>query len=228
MSVKEASLVANSPTYLLAVPFLAIGRLGSRAIGWISQCFGCTKKTDEIALKKLLKLEENLKIIELEHLSQDLEQQVFPRFKVQKNNCLRLTRRFYHLFNSNKCYCLFKDNVFVGRCSISKMSKIEKKPFNKEFREKEVFCLRINIQDQFHNKGFGRLLFHYTCFQVINERTCVYLSDATANGIGNKLYGGEKTRQLFNVHLKIGACSNEYFICQKRGKENNIIYTETH
>lgn len=74
------------------------------------------------------------------------------------------------------------------------------------------FVLTIQTSSDFRKKGYGRSLFEYACSIVTERGGVVSLADQSG-GAGEALYGGEKTREKFDISVKLTALAfREYYL----------------
>lgn len=115
----------------------------------------------------------------------------------------------------DQIFCIIEGNQLIGAVFLKKHKIKGEANLKKEIVQNKVIKLDIQIEPQFQNKGYGRKLFISTCNTVVNRGDCVYLVDQSSQGIGAKLYGGDKTRELFDVFHILNGARGEYLITKK-------------
>jgi Acetyltransferase (GNAT) family len=119
----------------------------------------------------------------------------------------------YKESENNKVLCCCIKNQVIGCISLEFVGKKN---------EKRVYNLNILIVPKEQGKGYGRILFEAGCSNRIEHGDTIRLNDATDDGIGDKLYGGEITRQKFDVSMSLKG--NMYFINKKEGNTKKLNY----
>lgn len=78
---------------------------------------------------------------------------------------------------------------------------------------------RINIDSKFQGKGIGRIFFEKIISRLINLDAKIYIVDQTDYGIGLKLYGGQKTTDLFDVNVRLRGKRQNYLVEKQKGEK---------
>ena len=89
----------------------------------------------------------------------------------------------------------------------------------------KFYCLKmIELKEEFQTLGYGRKAFEKICNHYIKLGYSINLHEVTPNGVGARLYGGEKTRNSFDVSLETKRTGSWYIIRKKTGDTKPLEY----
>lgn len=95
------------------------------------------------------------------------------------------------------------------------------------YENEKFYCLyNITLTPEFQGKGLGRESFEKICNHYIDQGYSIYLNEITRGGVGPHLYGGEKTRNLFDVSVETRNEGNWYILRKKSGDTKPLEYVK--
>lgn len=98
-------------------------------------------------------------------------------------------------------YYTDKDKNIIGLVILKKRIVTTPKSLVEIIDRKDVYELTINISDEYQRKGYATDFFGQILHKIIDEEDAfIYLVDSTRDGIGEKLYGGSKVVEKFDVY----------------------------
>lgn len=241
----------------LAVIGYSIGNLVGRAVSWIGECTGITKKTDIIAqetFKSIQSRQDTQKDITSEQLAikeigKPLKENVdFPLiFKPEESQASfkiinwqdaspqicgqvkemwprRIEKFTQGVPEGDRIVCITEGDRLVGCVALEQLTITKPPSLVQEVGAQKVYKLDIQIHHDYRGKGYGRTVFNNACSLVIEEGALVFLVDMAAKGVGDRLYGGEKTRELFDVYHVFKGGRGDYLLKGKTQEKNNLNY----
>lgn len=173
-----------------------------------------------VSSKGILDSEENqpsFKIINWQNADPQIRSQVqamWPRYTA------KLTKGAPE---GDRVVCITDGNKLVGCVALIQSNINQPLSLVKEIGSQKVYKLDIQINHDYHNKGYGRAVFNHACNSIIEEGALVYLVDQAAAGVGDRLYGGENTRALFDVCHILSGDRGIYLLKQKTQENNNSL-----
>lgn len=124
----------------------------------------------------------------------------------------------------DKIVCITEGNKLVGCVALEQLTITEPASLVQEVGAQKVYKLDIQIHHDYQGKGYGRTVFNNACNLAIQEGALVFLVDMAAKGVGDRLYGGEKTCELFDVYHVLKGDRGEYLLRGKTQEKNNLNY----
>lgn len=230
----------------LAVIGYSIGVLAGRAVSWIAECAGPAKKTDVISRKSFDSMLNSNKTgldttfrIDIESssiiLQADKSRASFEiinwvnadpqiRDQVKEMWPKRVEKFTQGVPEGDRIICITEGDKLVGCVALEQLTITEPPGLVQEVGVEKVYKLDIKINDEYQGRGFGRTVFNYACNLVVKEGSLVFLVDMAAQGVGDRLYGGEKTRELFDVYHVLKGARGEYLFKKKTHEKNSLNY----
>ncbi len=124
----------------------------------------------------------------------------------------------------DRIVCITEGNKLVGCVALEQLTITKPTSLVQEIGSQKVYNLNIEINHDYQGKGYGRTVFNKACNLVIEEGALVFLSDMAAHGVGDRLYGGEKTRELFDVYHVLKGSRGDYLLRGKTQEKNSLNY----
>ena len=255
----EVKLFVNSNKILcavtlgLAVAVYALGNLAGKAVSWIAECAGTTKKTDTVAQKSFDTIPSRHETQSDIPMSKGIEP--FPKAKTdlpiilqadKSQSSFKITNwrdANPHICNQvremwprriekftqgvpegDRIVCITEGDKLVGCVALEQLTITEPPELVQKVGAQKVYKLDIQVHHNYQGKGHGRTVFNNACSLVIEEGALVFLVDMAAQGVGDRLYGGEKTRELFDVYHVLKGDRGEYLLKEKTQEKNNLNY----
>lgn len=124
-------------------------------------------------------------------------------------------------------YYTDKDKNIIGYIILKKIVVITPKSLVEIIGGKDVYDLTITIiSDEYRKKGYATDFFGKILHKIIDEKDAfIYLIDSTGFRIGEKLYGGEKVVENFDVYHIFDGARGSYLIGRKTDK-NKVNYVK--
>jgi GNAT superfamily N-acetyltransferase len=241
--------VLSGVTLGIAVAIYAIGILAGRAVAWIAECTGITQKTDSIARKILNNTQSAKQDMVIEDIKVSSQAQTdipmtlqadtnppLPKIinwcdansqildQVQKMWRRRRANFIKHVPDEDKMMCIIEGDRLIGCVALEKYSITKPASLVQIVGSQKVYKLDIQIHNDYQGKGYGRELFNSACNLAINEGAFIFLVDMADKGVGDRLYGGEKTRQLFDVYHVLKSTRGQYLLGKKTQTSNRLNY----
>jgi GNAT superfamily N-acetyltransferase len=120
---------------------------------------------------------------------------------------------------NGKIICIIKNNELIGAVALE-----EEHDLPENVNAKKTYKLDIQIAPKFQGQGYGRKLFNFGCESAIKDGHQIYIVDMAMQGTGEELYGGEKTRDLFNVQYIFKGQRGEYLLDKKMDASTDLKY----
>jgi len=231
----------------LAVIGYSMANLAGRTISWLSECLGITKKTSAVgheAFKSISsrhktdedttaelpvskEVSSSLKTIEssssfmiidwqeANHQIRDQVQEMWPK---------RIKRFTEEPSEGDRIICIADGAKLVGCVALEPLTVTGPVSLVQQVGSQKVYALDIEIESENKGKGYGRAVFNNACSLVADEGASIFLTDMAAQGIGDRLYGGQKTLELFDVYFVLTGSRGEYLLRKKSQLANKLIY----
>jgi hypothetical protein len=123
-------------------------------------------------------------------------------------------------------YYTDKDKNIIGYIILKKIVVTTPKSLVQIIGGKDVYDLTITISHEYQKKGYATDFFGQILHKIINDEDAfIYLTDATGFRIGEKLYGGEKVVENFDVYHIFDGARGSYLIGRKTNK-NKVDYVK--
>lgn len=123
-------------------------------------------------------------------------------------------------------YYTDKDKNIIGYIILRKIEVIRPLSLVNIIDKKDVYDLSINISHDQQRKGYATNFFGQILHKIINDEDAfIYLTDATDDGIGIKLYAGQKIVSKFDVYHIFDGTRGSYLIGRKTDK-NRVHYVK--
>ena len=145
--------------------------------------------------------------------------------KIIQNKAKGIIPRTLSLMENNNhnirvFYYINKDNNIIGNIVLKKIEVTSPQSLVGIISGKVVYVLSINIFFEYQKKGYATDFLGQILHKIINEEDAfIYLTDATEEGIGIKLYAGQKVVAKFDVYHIFNGERGSYLIGRKSDKE---------
>jgi len=145
--------------------------------------------------------------------------------KIIQNKAKDIIPRTLSLMENNNhnirvFYYINKDNNIIGNIVLKKIEVTSPQSLVGIISGKVVYVLSINIFVQYQKRGYATDFLGQILHKIINEEDAfIYLTDITDDGIGEKLYAGQKVVTKFDVYHIFNGKKGSYLIGRKTDKE---------
>lgn len=153
--------------------------------------------------------QSSLQIIDWKNASTQIQEQAKKMWSNRVDRFSKATQMDYRIL------CLINGDQLVGCAALQRASTATwSSSLDQEIGSQKAYLFSIKINDNSQGKGYGRMLFNHACSSIIDEGAVVFFTDSTPREVGDRLYGGEKTRELFDVYYGL----NKVYLLKKKTK----------